>query len=130
MEYKTKEVPVGSASYLTKQAAPPRLLTSAVHNFPLARDYFVWSLFNSFYMNICCIGFLALTFSVKSRDRKFMGDLEGCRQHASTARKLNIVSSVLCTITIIITLVMAMAGTFHILKKIDQNKPNISIEFK
>ncbi|XP_060689913.1 dispanin subfamily A member 2b-like [Hemiscyllium ocellatum] len=122
MEYKTKAVPMDSTSYLSKQAAPPLLLTSAVHNLPLNRDYFVWSLFNSFYMNICCIGFLALTFSVKSRDRKFVGDLEGCRQHASTARKLNIVSSVLCTITTITIVVMAMAGTFHILKTFDQNK--------
>ncbi|GCC27083.1 hypothetical protein chiPu_0005504 [Chiloscyllium punctatum] len=117
-------------SYLSKQAAPPLLLTSAVRNLPLTRDYFVWSLFNSFYMNICCIGFLALTFSVKSRDRKFVGDLEGCRQHASTARKLNIVSSVLCAISIIIVVVIAMAGTFHILKKFDLNKPNTSTEFK
>nr|XP_014352941.1 PREDICTED: interferon-induced transmembrane protein 3-like [Latimeria chalumnae] len=30
------------------------------------RDHLLWSIFNTIYMNFCCLGFLALVFSVKS----------------------------------------------------------------
>uniref|UniRef100_A0A6I8S6K6 Uncharacterized protein n=1 Tax=Xenopus tropicalis TaxID=8364 RepID=A0A6I8S6K6_XENTR len=29
------------------------------------RDHFVWSVFNTVYMNICCLGLLALSYSVE-----------------------------------------------------------------
>ncbi|XP_009959890.1 PREDICTED: interferon-induced transmembrane protein 5, partial [Leptosomus discolor] len=29
------------------------------------RDHLVWSIFNTIYMNFCCLGFVALAFSVK-----------------------------------------------------------------
>ncbi|XP_009999783.1 PREDICTED: interferon-induced transmembrane protein 5 [Chaetura pelagica] len=32
---------------------------------PLPRDHLVWSIFNTIYMNFCCLGFVALAFSVK-----------------------------------------------------------------
>lgn len=34
---------------------------------PLPRDHLVWSIFNTIYMNFCCLGFVALAFSVKVR---------------------------------------------------------------
>ncbi|XP_075784467.1 uncharacterized protein LOC142829261 isoform X2 [Pelodiscus sinensis] len=30
------------------------------------RDYVLWSLFNTVFFNVCCLGFLALVFSVKA----------------------------------------------------------------
>ncbi|KAJ8252517.1 hypothetical protein COCON_G00218290 [Conger conger] len=59
---------------------------------PPPRDHVLWSLFNLFYMNACCLGFGALYFSIKSRDRKVVGDMEGAREYGSTARCLNIVA--------------------------------------
>lgn len=32
---------------------------------PPPRDHLVWSIFNTIYMNFCCLGFVALAFSVK-----------------------------------------------------------------
>lgn len=34
---------------------------------PPPRDHLVWSIFNTIYMNFCCLGFVALAFSVKVR---------------------------------------------------------------
>ncbi|KAK4822355.1 hypothetical protein QYF61_013546 [Mycteria americana] len=36
---------------------------------PPPRDHLVWSIFNTIYMNFCCLGFVALAFSVKVRAR-------------------------------------------------------------
>lgn len=32
------------------------------------QDYMIWSVFNTLYMNICCLGFVALAYSVKVGD--------------------------------------------------------------
>lgn len=32
------------------------------------RDYLVWSLCNTLYVNFCCLGFMALVYSIKVRD--------------------------------------------------------------
>uniref|UniRef100_A0A2K5ZIR9 Uncharacterized protein n=1 Tax=Mandrillus leucophaeus TaxID=9568 RepID=A0A2K5ZIR9_MANLE len=53
-------------------------------------DHVVWSLFNTLFMNTCCLGFIAFAYSVKSRDRKMVGDLTGAQACASTAKCLNI----------------------------------------
>ncbi|XP_010354792.2 interferon-induced transmembrane protein 3-like [Rhinopithecus roxellana] len=55
-----------------------------------APDHVVWSLFNTLFMNPCCLGFIAFASSVKSRDRKMVGDLTGAQACASTAKCLNI----------------------------------------
>ncbi|KAJ1068679.1 hypothetical protein K5549_011632 [Capra hircus] len=33
-------------------------------------DHIVWSLFNTIFMNWCCLGFVAFAYSVESRDQK------------------------------------------------------------
>ncbi|XP_064227406.1 interferon-induced transmembrane protein 3-like [Aotus nancymaae] len=53
-------------------------------------DHVVWSLFNTFFMNSCCLGFTAFAYSVMSRDRKIVGDLTGAQAYASTAKCLNV----------------------------------------
>ncbi|KPP60674.1 14 kDa transmembrane protein-like [Scleropages formosus] len=76
----------GDARTFGRAAAPP--LSSS----PLPRDHVVWSLFNLVYMNPFCLGLAALYFSIKARDRKVTGDLEGAREYGSTARCLNIIA--------------------------------------
>ncbi|XP_041053697.1 dispanin subfamily A member 2b-like [Carcharodon carcharias] len=72
------------------------------------RDHLPWSIFNFFYLNFCCLGFVALVFSVKSRDRKVVGDVEGARQYASTARALNIAIAVLASLAFAICIVSTL----------------------
>uniref|UniRef100_A0A2K6AUW5 Interferon-induced transmembrane protein 3 n=1 Tax=Macaca nemestrina TaxID=9545 RepID=A0A2K6AUW5_MACNE len=68
-------------------------------------DHVVWSLFNTLFMNPCCLGFIAFTYSVKSRDRKMVGNLTGAQAYASTAKCLNIwalILGILMTILLIV----------------------------
>ncbi|CAK6449555.1 unnamed protein product, partial [Pipistrellus nathusii] len=58
-------------------------------------DHVVWSLFNTLFFNYCCLGFVAFAYSVKSRDRKMVGDVIGAQSYASTAKCLNITTLVL-----------------------------------
>ncbi|NXA71549.1 IFM1 protein, partial [Thryothorus ludovicianus] len=66
------------------------------------RDHLVWSLFTTLYGNFCCLGLLAFVFSVKSRDRKVLGDYSGALSYGSTAKCLNITALVLNIIIVII----------------------------
>ncbi|XP_055987967.1 interferon-induced transmembrane protein 3-like [Sorex fumeus] len=74
-------------------------VTSTVINIqpevPPVADHIVWSLFSTLFMNFCCLGFMAFTYSVKSRDRKMVGDMIGARSYASTAKCLNISALIL-----------------------------------
>ncbi|XP_018621215.1 dispanin subfamily A member 2b-like [Scleropages formosus] len=53
------------------------------------RDYIVWSLCSFVYLNPCCLGLAALIYSIKARDRKFIGDLEGAQMYQSKAHCFN-----------------------------------------
>ncbi|XP_030281036.1 dispanin subfamily A member 2b-like [Sparus aurata] len=65
------------------------------------KDHIIWSLCCFVYSNPLCLGLAALIFSIKARDRKVAGDLEGARHYASTARCLNIVATVLASIGVL-----------------------------
>ncbi|KAM4722001.1 dispanin subfamily A member 2b-like [Rhinophrynus dorsalis] len=69
---------------------------------PPIRDHLVWSIFNTVYMNVCCLGLLALVFSVKTRDRKIANDRNASMSYSSTARALNISATVLSILLFII----------------------------
>nr|XP_055157128.1 interferon-induced transmembrane protein 1-like [Nyctereutes procyonoides] len=69
-------------------------------------DHIVWSLFNTVFMNWCCLGFVAFAYSVKARDRKMVGDLTGAQSFASTARCFNISALVVGIILGIISIVL------------------------
>ncbi|KAM9351920.1 dispanin subfamily A member 2b-like [Symphorus nematophorus] len=69
------------------------------------KDHIIWSLYNFVYSNFFCLGLAALIFSVKSRDRKMAGDLEAARHHGSTARCLNIASTILAVASLIIFII-------------------------
>uniref|UniRef100_A0A3P9JF92 Uncharacterized protein n=1 Tax=Oryzias latipes TaxID=8090 RepID=A0A3P9JF92_ORYLA len=67
----------GGHNTIVLQAEPPK-------------DHIIWSLCCFLYSNPLCLGLAALIFSIKSRDRKVVGDLEGARHYGATARCLNI----------------------------------------
>lgn len=87
----------GSASVRTTVINMPREVS--------VPDHVVWSLFNTLFMNFCCLGFIAYAYSVKSRDRKMVGDVTGAQAYASTAKCLNISTLVLSILTVVITIV-------------------------
>ncbi|EDM11954.1 rCG47484, isoform CRA_a [Rattus norvegicus] len=69
-------------------------------------DHVVWSLFNTLFMNFCCLGFIAYSYSVKSRDRKMVGDVTGAKTYASTAKCLNISSVIFTILMAILTIIL------------------------
>ncbi|XP_077374217.1 dispanin subfamily A member 2b-like isoform X2 [Festucalex cinctus] len=70
------------------------------------RDYIIYSLFSFVYMgNPFCLGLAALIFSIKARDRKVVGDIEGAKKHASTAKYLNIAASIIFGILVLIVII-------------------------
>ncbi|XP_036136949.1 interferon-induced transmembrane protein 2-like [Molossus molossus] len=72
-------------------------------------DHIVWSLFNTIFFNTCCLGFVAFAYSVKSRDRKMVGDVIGAQTYGSTAKCLNIwalVSGLLVIIGTVVTVIV------------------------
>uniref|UniRef100_UPI00398F1F8E dispanin subfamily A member 2b-like n=1 Tax=Pristiophorus japonicus TaxID=55135 RepID=UPI00398F1F8E len=89
---------------------------------PPFRDHFVWSIFNFFCMNFCCLGFMALAYSVKSRDRKVVGDVEGAQHYAATARSLNIAATVLTVLFVVITLGLTFTSLFQLLGVLQQQQ--------
>ncbi|XP_019402782.1 PREDICTED: interferon-induced transmembrane protein 1-like [Crocodylus porosus] len=75
------------------------------------RDFVLWSFFNTVFCNPCCLGFLALAFSIKARDRKVLGDINSAESYGKTARNLNITVMVLSIITVIVIIVLC--ATIH-----------------
>ncbi|XP_037595650.1 interferon-induced transmembrane protein 3-like [Cebus imitator] len=85
--------------------APPTSTVVHIHSKTSMPDHVISYLFNTLFMNSCCLGFIAFTYSVKSRDRKMIGDLTGAQAYASSAKCLNIwalVLSIIMTILLII----------------------------
>ncbi|NXL23201.1 IFM1 protein, partial [Setophaga kirtlandii] len=72
---------------------------------PPPRDHLVWSLFTTLYGNFCCLGLLAFVFSVKSRDRKVLGDYSGALSYGSTAKYLNITALVINIVIVVLVIV-------------------------
>uniref|UniRef100_A0A3B3HPQ1 Uncharacterized protein n=1 Tax=Oryzias latipes TaxID=8090 RepID=A0A3B3HPQ1_ORYLA len=70
------------------------------------KDHIIWSLCCFLYSNPLCLGLAALIFSIKSRDRKVVGDLEGARHYGATARCLNIAATIIVCLTVIIAIVV------------------------
>ncbi|KAF4008654.1 IFITM3 [Cervus elaphus hippelaphus] len=83
-------------------------------------DHIVWSLFNTIFMNCCCLGFVAFAYSVKSRDRKMIGDIIGAQSYASTAKCLNICALVLGLLLIIILIIIVSTGSLMILQALSE----------
>ncbi|XP_036061177.1 interferon-induced transmembrane protein 3 [Onychomys torridus] len=105
-EYEVAELgaPHGSTSVRTTVINMPREVA--------VPDHVVWSLFNALFLNFCCLGFIAYAYSVKSRDRKMVGDVTGAQAYASTAKCLNISALVLSILTVVITVVAVLCIVF------------------
>ncbi|XP_067396536.1 dispanin subfamily A member 2b-like [Emydura macquarii macquarii] len=77
-------------------------------------DFVLWSLFNVLLCQkiacLGCLGFPALIFSIKARDRKVLGDLKSARRYGTTAKVLNIIGSLLVIIAIVTILVFLSLG--------------------
>ncbi|NWH79992.1 IFM2 protein, partial [Piaya cayana] len=77
---------------------------------PPPRDHLAWSLCSALYANVCCLGFLALVFSVKSRDRKLLGDYSGAQSYGSTAKYLNITTQLLNVCLTVLVIILFATG--------------------
>nr|XP_020664235.1 dispanin subfamily A member 2b-like [Pogona vitticeps] len=86
--------------------APP----PAVVHVRQPRDYVVWSLLSTFYMNFCFLGFAALVFSIKSRDCKVMGDPEGASRNGIRAKYLNLAALTMGIVFLIVSITMIATG--------------------
>ncbi|KAG7473835.1 hypothetical protein MATL_G00100200 [Megalops atlanticus] len=120
VHYQPELLPMQGSSYERLKEPRETTLThsgvriSAAASAPQPRDHIVWSLFNAIYMNTFCLGFAALYFSVKARDRKVVGDLEGAREYGSTARCLNIVALCLSLVSAVIVIVLLSLGVLAV----------------
>ncbi|KAM6067904.1 interferon-induced transmembrane protein 5 [Theristicus caerulescens] len=83
---------------------------------PLPRDHLVWSIFNTIYMNFCCLGFVALAFSVKARDRKVAGDVEAARRFSSKARCYNTLATAGSVVLPLLLAALVITGVVHLSK--------------
>ncbi|XP_052549934.1 interferon-induced transmembrane protein 5-like [Tympanuchus pallidicinctus] len=76
------------------------------------RDFVLWSLFNVLagfaLAYLGCFCFPSLIFSIKARDCKVLGDLEGARRYGTRAKVLNIIFSVLIAIGVLSTITIAI----------------------
>ncbi|XP_054380164.1 interferon-induced transmembrane protein 3-like [Pongo abelii] len=85
--------------------APPTSTVIHIRSETSVPNHVVWSLFNTLFMNPCRLGFIAFAYSVKSRDRKMVGNLTEAQAYASTAKCLNIwalILGILMTILLIV----------------------------
>ncbi|XP_021258363.1 interferon-induced transmembrane protein 3-like [Numida meleagris] len=73
---------------------------------PPPKDFVLWSLFNFVLCNPFCLGFCALSYSIKSRDRIIAQDLTGASSYGRTAKILNIVALCLGLLVTIISIVL------------------------
>ncbi|XP_015358899.1 interferon-induced transmembrane protein 1-like isoform X1 [Marmota marmota marmota] len=93
--------------------SPMRSTEISISREDITPDYVTWSLFNTLFMNFCCLGFIAFAYSVKSRDRKMVGDITGAQAFASTAKCLNIwalIFNIILTIGAIVILIIFSAA--------------------
>uniref|UniRef100_A0A6J0UPM9 Interferon-induced transmembrane protein 5 n=1 Tax=Pogona vitticeps TaxID=103695 RepID=A0A6J0UPM9_9SAUR len=97
-----------------KQEPSPTVITMRPPVVP--RDYMTWSIFNTIYMNLCCLGFVALAFSVKARDQKVAGDLEAARHYGSKAKCYNILATMWNVALPLVLIALVVTGVLHLSK--------------
>ncbi|XP_060694953.1 dispanin subfamily A member 2b-like [Hemiscyllium ocellatum] len=127
MEFRADNVPLSTRSYPYQglkddEQTAGTTVVNVAPNVTSVRDHFLWSIFNFAFMNFCCLGFVAMVFSVKSRDRKVVGDPEGARHYASTARALNIAATVLTVLVLIIGIVVIFVSLSMVNRVIEHEK--------
>ncbi|CAD7687181.1 unnamed protein product [Nyctereutes procyonoides] len=103
-----------------QSTAPATTTVINIHGDTVVPDHVVWSLFNTVFMNWCCLGFLAFAYSVKARDRKMVGDLTGAQSFASTARCLNIWALVLGLLLTVTFVILVSTGSLMIFETVSE----------
>uniref|UniRef100_A0A669B1P4 Uncharacterized protein n=1 Tax=Oreochromis niloticus TaxID=8128 RepID=A0A669B1P4_ORENI len=73
------------------------------------KDHIIWSLCCFVYSNPFCLGLAALIYSIKARDRKMAGDVDGARYYGSTAQTFNIAATVLA-VPVFVTVIFLFYG--------------------
>uniref|UniRef100_A0A9L0SGP1 Interferon induced transmembrane protein 5 n=1 Tax=Equus caballus TaxID=9796 RepID=A0A9L0SGP1_HORSE len=108
-------------SYPREDPRAPRKADGAAHT-ALAlgaprsppRDHLIWSVFSTLYLNLCCLGFLALAYSIKARDQKVAGDLEAARRFGSKAKCYNILAAMWALVPPLLLLALVVTGALHL----------------
>ncbi|XP_067396530.1 interferon-induced transmembrane protein 5 isoform X2 [Emydura macquarii macquarii] len=104
-----------------KQDPSPTVIT--IRSSVVPRDHLIWSIFNIIYMNCCCLGLVALAYSVKARDQKVAGDVEAARRFSSKAKCYNILATVWSLLLPLLLLALVITGVIH-LSKLAQESMN------
>ncbi|XP_017340211.1 interferon-induced transmembrane protein 3 [Ictalurus punctatus] len=78
-------------------------------------DYIVWSMASIIYGNPCCLGLIAFYYSIKSRNRKMVGDMTGAMFYASKAQSFNGWALTFIIITIILLIVLMVVVNAQLL---------------
>ncbi|XP_030055376.1 dispanin subfamily A member 2b [Microcaecilia unicolor] len=102
---------------LTGSGAPAGMHSSVITITPASpqpQDHIPWSVFSTLYLNTCCLGFVALLYSLKARERKDVGDMNGAIGYASTSRSLNIAALVLTMLLVILFVILFTTGIFSL----------------
>ncbi|XP_076971325.1 interferon-induced transmembrane protein 5 [Tamandua tetradactyla] len=97
----------------TAHGAAPAVLPLGAPRTP-PRDHLLWSVFSTLYLNLCCLGFLALAYSVKARDQKVAGDLEAARRLGSKAKCVNILAAMWTLVPPLLLLALVVTGALHL----------------
>uniref|UniRef100_A0A8C5PDS7 Interferon induced transmembrane protein 5 n=1 Tax=Leptobrachium leishanense TaxID=445787 RepID=A0A8C5PDS7_9ANUR len=78
------------------------------------RDHLLWSLCNTLYLNLFCLGFMALIYSVKARDQKVQGDEQAAQRYGRKARCYNILATVWNVTLPLLLLALVITGIVHV----------------
>uniref|UniRef100_A0A669B4X4 Uncharacterized protein n=1 Tax=Oreochromis niloticus TaxID=8128 RepID=A0A669B4X4_ORENI len=115
-DYPTEAVPLQGVSYGELPIQPTVIQQTAVNintdkpviiEYP--QDHIMWSICCFVYANPFCLGLVALLYSIKARDRKMAGDVDGARYYGSTAQTFNIAATVLA-VPVFVTVIFLFYG--------------------
>ncbi|XP_054949859.1 interferon-induced transmembrane protein 5 [Pan paniscus] len=111
----------------SKAGAQTALTLGAPH--PPPRDHLIWSVFSTLYLNLCCLGFLALAYSIKARDQKVVGDLEAARRFGSKAKCYNILAAMWTLVPPLLLLGLVVTGALHLARLAKDSAAFFSTKF-
>ncbi|XP_043938606.1 interferon-induced transmembrane protein 5-like [Protopterus annectens] len=108
----------------SKQRDPSAVSPTVIHIGPPVlppKDHILWSLCNTMYLNLCCLGFTALVYSVKSRDQKIAGNLDGARHYAAKAKCYNILATMWNILIPLVLIALIITGVIHLSKMLQES---------
>ncbi|NWX51790.1 IFM3 protein, partial [Steatornis caripensis] len=75
---------------------------------PNTQDFVLWSFFNTLFCNAFCLGFIALSLSIKARDRKIAQDHAAASAYGRSAKTVNIIALCVGILVSIISIVVVV----------------------